>query len=110
MRKGILFEVKDILDRRIRTTRTYWKQIKELKHKELRYGIREVKVTLEAPDQIRKSVTDETILLYTREVVKHDILVVVVKILNGEGFLVTVYQTNNYREKGELVWQKQKKT
>lgn len=54
VRKGILFEVKDILDRRIRTTRTYWKQIKELKHKELRYGIREVKVTLEAPDQIRK--------------------------------------------------------
>lgn len=107
--EDILFEVKDVLGRRIRTTKTYWRQIKEIKHRELRYGIREVKSTLKAPNEIRRSVTDVTILLYAKVVGKYDILVVAVKVLNGDGFLVTAYQTEHYKRKGELVWQKLKK-
>ena len=105
----ILFEVKDVLGRRIRTSRSYWKKIKKIKHRELRFGIREVKNTLASPDDIRRSVTDTTILLFAKKVSGYDILVVVVKVLNGEGFLVTVYQTKEYKKKGELVWQKQNK-
>lgn len=106
----ILFEVTDVLGRKIRTTKTYWKKIKEIKHKELHHGISQIKKTLKLPDEIRKSVTDETILLYSKEIKEYDILIVAVKVLNGEGFLVTAYQTDNYRRKGELVWQKQKET
>lgn len=39
---------------------------------------------------------------------KYDILIVAVKVLNGDGFLVTVYQTKDYKKKGELLWPKQK--
>lgn len=104
----ILFEVLDILGRKIRTTKNYWKKIKEVKHTELKFGVFEVKKTLQNPDEVRKSVTDTSILLYAKKIEKYDILIVAVKVLNGSGFLVTVYQTKKYKKKGELVWQKQK--
>ena len=103
----ILFEVTDILGRKIRTTKIYWEKIKEIKHRELRYGISEVKKTLKTPYEIRKSVTDETILLYSKRVGKYAIIIVAVKVLNGDGFLVTAYQTKEHKKKGEIIWQKQ---
>lgn len=108
VKSDILFEITDILGKKIRTTKTYWKKIKEIKHRELHHDISDVKKTLKLPDEIRKSVTDETILLYSKEVKKYDILIIAVKILNGDGFLVTAYQTDDYKRKGEIVWQKQK--
>lgn len=105
----LLFEVKDILGRKIRTTKDYWQKIKTLKHRELKYGINEVKATLTKPDEIRGSVTDSTILLYAQRQENYDILIVAVKVLNGEGFLVTVYQTEEYKKKGQLRWPKPKK-
>lgn len=60
VKSGVLFEVIDILGRKIRTTKTYWRKIREIKHKELHHDVREVKTTLKTPDEIRKSVTDET--------------------------------------------------
>lgn len=104
--EDILFEIKDILGRKIRTTNGYWKKIKEIKHTELKYGISQVKSTLKKPDEIRISVTDVTILMYAKKVSEYDILMVAVKVLNGDGFLVTVYQTNEYKKKGELIWSK----
>lgn len=109
VKTDILFEVADVLGRKIRTTKSYWKKIKEIKHRELHYGIREVKKTLKDPAEIRESVTDTTIILYSRELGEYDILIVAVKILNGEGFLVTVYQTKEHKKKGKLIWQKPKK-
>lgn len=107
--EDILFEVRDILGRKIRTTKTYWKKIKEIKHTELKFGIPEVKKTLKNPTEVRKSVTDATILLYAQKQEKYDILIIAVKVLNGDGFLVTTYQTKEYKKKGGLVWPKQKK-
>jgi len=104
----LLFEVEDVLGRKIRTTSDYWKKIKTLKHRELKYGMEEVKNTLTKPEEVRGSVTDATILLYAQKQKKYDILIVAVKVLNGEGFLVTVYQTKEYKKKGELIWPKQK--
>lgn len=104
----LLFEVKDILNRKIRTTKDYWQKIKTLKHRELKYGAKEVKKTLIKPDEVRRSVTDRTILLYTQKQEKYDILIIAVKVLNGDGFLVTVYQTKEYKKKGELLCPKQK--
>lgn len=108
VKSDLLFEVTDILGRKIRTTKAYWKKIREIKHRELHHGIPEIKKSLKLPDEIRKSVTDETILLYDKEVKKYDILIVAVKVLNGEGFLVTAYQTKEYKKKGALIWQKPK--
>ncbi len=105
---GLFFEVRDVFGRKIRTTKDYWSKIKNLKHKELKYGITEVKKTLKNPTEVRKSVTDETILLYAKIFKNYDILIVGVKVLNGEGFLVTCYQTKKYKKKGELLWPNQK--
>jgi hypothetical protein len=106
----ILFETTDILGRKIRTTRSYWKKIKEIKHRELKHGITQVEETLKNPDEVRTSVTDETILLYSKEMKKYDILMLAVKVLNGNGFLVTAYQTKEHKKKGNLIWQKEEKT
>lgn len=105
---NLLFEIKDVFGRKIRTTKDYWLKINTLKHGELKYGIVEVKKTLTKPDEVRRSVTDATILLYAQRQKKYDILIVAVKVLNGEGFLVTCYQTRKVKRKGELLWQKQK--
>lgn len=104
----LLFEVKDVLGRKIRTTKDYWLKIKTLKHRELHYGTDEVKKVLRSPDEVRQSVTDTTILLFAKRVEKYDILIVAVKVLNGEGFLVTCYQTKDYKKKGKLLWPKRK--
>lgn len=103
----ILFEVIDILGRKIRTTKSYWKKIKEIKHPELKAGINEIKNVLTLPDEIREDISDPTILLYAR---RHNtyVILVAVKILNGDGFLVTAYETKNYKPKGKLIWQNEK--
>lgn len=104
----LLFEVTDVLGRKIRTTKDYWQRIKTIKHRELKYGIKEVKSTLKNPEEVRRSVADYTILLYAQTQKKYDILIVAVKVLNGDGFLVTIYQTKEFKKKGELIWPKQK--
>lgn len=104
----ILFEIVDVFGKKIRTTKNYWEKIKQVKHRELKYGISEVKKVIAQPDEVRRSVTDATIFLYAKKVEKYDILLVAVKILNDEGFIVTAYQTKIYKQKGELLWSKQK--
>ncbi len=103
----VLFEVTDIFQRKIRTTKSYWEKIKSVKHRELKYDTEEIKKVLTKPLEVRRSVTDATIFLFAKQVRKYDILIVAVKILNGEGFIVTAYQTKVYKQKGELLWPKQ---
>lgn len=108
VQENLLFEVKDVFGRSIRTTKDYWLKITTFKHRELQYGVAEVTKTLTNPDEVRRSVTDATILLFAKKMRKYDILIAAVKVLNGEGFLVTCYQTKAYKKKGALVWEKQK--
>lgn len=103
----VLFEVTDIFQRKIRTSKSYWEKIKSVKHRELKYDIEDVKRVLTEPLEVRRSVTDVTIFLYAKKFGKYDILIVAVKVLNGDGFIVTAYQTKVYKHKGELVWPRQ---
>lgn len=100
-----LFEIIDVFGKRIRTSRQYWKKIKTEKHQELKYGVREVGQVLQKPDSVFRSVKDETIALYRKQM-DGDILIVVAKHLNGSGFVVTVYQTKKALDKGEKLWPK----
>jgi len=54
----ILFEVTDILGRKIRTTKSYWKKIKEIKHPELKAEANEVRTALTNPDEIHEDISD----------------------------------------------------
>ena|SRR3989338_3139654 len=100
-----LFEVTDVFGKRIRTSKQYWEKIKTEKHQELKFGVREVEQALQKPDSVFRSIKDETIALYRKQM-DGDILIVVSKHLNGNGFVVTVYQTKKVIDKGEKLWPK----
>ena len=64
----------------------------------------QVRKTLESPLTIRISRADDNVLLYYR---KNDAyyICVVVKRLNGDGFIITTYKTENIKE-GKQIWPK----
>jgi len=102
---AILFEIVDVFGKRIRTTQSYWHKIIAQKHTEFTYTSDDVITTLTHPDSVYQSVTDDTIALYRKEM-KDDTMIVVAKHLNGEGFIVTVYQTTKTKVKGTQLWPK----
>ncbi|MBI4130035.1 DUF4258 domain-containing protein [Candidatus Roizmanbacteria bacterium] len=101
----VLFEVETPLSKKIRTHKNYWDKITKEKHIEFSYALNDVQEILTHPDEIRKSIKDDTIHIYYKKITRHT-LICVVKTLNGEGFIVTVYQTSKPKPKGELLWPK----
>lgn len=101
----LLFEVADVFGKRIRITTNYWDKIKNEKHTELEFSYKEVIETLKVPNEVYLSVKDNYIRLFFRQY-DNVTLVVLVKYLNGDGFVVTVYQTTKVKRKGEKLWPK----
>ena len=101
-----LFETVDVFGKRIRTTKSYWEKIKKEKHKELRFDITEIIKTIARPDEVYKSVRDEFIHIHYKKY-KQETLVAVIKHLNGDGFLITAYQTSKIKRKGDKIWPKE---
>lgn len=101
----VIFEVEDIFEKKIRTTKEYWQKIITEKHSELKFDTPDVIKTLKNPDEVYKSVRDSYIKLFYKQYAEVD-LVVLVKYLNGNGFVVTVYQTTKTKRKGEKLWPK----
>lgn len=102
MNSKIKFEVNAINNLRVRTTHEYWNKIITFKHPSMEGKESKVVEVLEGPDQIRVSKKDTSVLLYYKKQEKNYICVVV-KILSGEGFIVTAYITENIKE-GEKLW------
>ena len=100
----VLFNVVTPQGKQIRTTEQYWHEITTYKHPQLAGHLSQVELVLVDPDKIRKSRSDEHVYLYYRRV-KSGILCVVVRHLNGEGFVVTAYSTEKEKE-GITIWQK----
>ena len=102
----IIFEIFSKLNKLIRLTETIFNEIK-FKHPEIVGQEEKMKETLINPNEIRKSQYAEYIWLFyklfeTTPVTKK-YLMVGVKVLNEEGFVVTAYFT--YRIKlGEEIW------
>lgn len=90
-----------------RTTEEYWKLIIELKHPIIKRHERAVKETLEKPDEIRESKKDAKVLLYYRQYknLENRYVCVLIKQLNGEGFVVTAYLADKIK-RGNVIWQK----
>ncbi len=88
----MIFEVRDASGRLIRLTESQYSHISE--HKMLTNKIEEIKETLICPDFIIQSPKDQTINYYFRfyKAMKH-FLMVVIKYLNGHGFVITAYYT-----------------
>ncbi len=101
----LLFEVTTPLDFTVRVTATYWDLIVTIKHPVMAGLERDVKETLENPEQIRVSRSDPKVFLFYRIKRSRRWICAVAKRLNGEGFLVTAYPTDAIKE-GEYIWPK----
>ena len=85
----------------VRTTEPYWVLL-QLKHPEIRGRLADVERCLAAPDQVRQSKQDAAVYLFYRRSASYH-LCVVVKRLDGQGFVVTCYITDAIKE-GTAVW------
>lgn len=92
------------LNKNITTTRGYWDIITRVKHPTAKGKERAVEEVLKNPDYIRKSKTDGKVYLFYKKQKKYH-LCVVVRHLNGDGFIITVYITDKIKE-GEQIWPK----
>ena len=86
----IIFEVKDKTGRSIYLTLERWNHI--IKHPEMQETIREIEKALDLPQKMTLHKYDENIRNYyllLKE--KKKFLKVIVKYLNGKGFIITAY-------------------
>jgi len=100
----MFFEVKSKLGRTIRSTKSHWKTIATKKHPSVAGMVKEVKLTLVNPDEIRRSRYNNSIYLYYKRL-DDRLICVVAKHLDEEGFVVTAYLTDKIK-RGETIWRK----
>ena len=100
----IYLQVISKLDKKITTTRGYWNIIVNIKHPTIKGKEKEVQATLQNPDFIRQNLTNKKVYLFYKKR-GSTYLCVVVRHLNGQGFIITVYITNKMKE-GKQIWQK----
>ena len=98
-----LFEILTPLCFTVRTSQAYWQQI-VLKHPDLGERLESVKLTLAAPEEIRRSSRDANVLLFYLAGNRRWV-VAVARRADREGFLITAYQTDAIKE-GETIWHK----
>ena len=95
-----VFEIIDKTGRKIRLTKKQWKHITKA-HKYMSNYLEEIKETLEHPLKTTESIDDEDVRYYFKYL-KHlqsskKYIMVAVKYLNGEGFVITTYLEKNIR-------------
>ncbi|WP_254568033.1 hypothetical protein [Oscillatoria sp. HE19RPO] len=98
------FEVLTPLQFTVRTSEEYWEKLL-VKHPDIADLEAEIQQALTAPDEIRRSSHDPNVLLFYLILKQKRWVVAVVRRLNGDGFLITAYQTDAIKE-GETLWRK----
>ena len=98
------FQVISKLDKQITTTKGYWNIITNIKHPSVKGKEKEIKETLKNPNQIRQSGNNKKIYLFYKKY-KRRYLTVIVRHLNGNGFIITTYFTSKIKE-GKQIWPK----
>jgi hypothetical protein len=98
------FEILTPLNFTVRTSEEYWQKL-IIKHPDIADLESEVKQALNNPDEIRRSNRDPNLLLFYLTLKEKRWVVAVARRLNGDGFLITAYQTDAIKE-GETLWHK----
>jgi len=95
-----IFEVTDKRGKKIRLTKKQHFHINK-KHPSVANYIEEIKETLQKPDAITESEIDENVRFYYKYykhlISPHKYILVVVKYLNGEGFVITALFEKNIK-------------
>jgi len=98
------FEILTSLNFTVRTSEEYWQKL-IVKHPDITDLEAEVRQALASPDEIRHSSRDPDLLLFYLVLKEKRWVVAVARKLNGDGFLITAYQTDAIKE-GETLWHK----
>src|SRR6266508_351027 len=104
-KKDLFFEVMTPLGFRVRVTHAYWELIVTIKHPVMTGCEEDVKKTLEQPDEIRQSKSDQTVYLFHKAEREKRWIWAVSRQTGEEGFLITAYPTDAIKE-GVSVWHK----
>ena len=92
----VIFEVIDKTNRKIRLTSKQWKHIQ--KHSHMNESLERIRDTIKNPTTVRYNECDKMVNYFYRVYKDMDILerylLVSVKYLNGEGFIITSFYTN----------------
>ena len=95
-----IFEITDKTQRKIRLTKKQYSHINK-KHPAVANYIEEIKETLQKPDAITKSEIDENVRFYYKYykhlISPHKYILIIVKYLNGEGFIITALFEKNIK-------------
>ena len=100
----IIFTVKSILDKKVRLTHTQWNHT-IFRHMELQGQEEKVKQTLQQLQIVFYSASDDNYhyyRLYSTTPVTKKYLLLIVKHLNGEGFIITAFFLREIRKKGKV--------
>ena len=93
---GIIFEIMDKNGRKISLSQKRYKHLQKYPH--MHDSIENIKTTLEKPTTVRYKEEDETVSFFYKEFKHNDssekYLLVSVKYLNDEGFVITAFYTN----------------
>lgn len=100
----IRFEIITPLGFSVRTTNVYWQTI-IIKHPDIASLENIVQQALQTPDEVRQSSQDKGIFLFYFLRKPQRWVVAVARRLNGDGFLITAYQTDAIKE-GVVPWPK----
>jgi plasmid stabilization system protein ParE len=103
--KKILFEVMTPLGFQVRVTKDYWDLIVTVKHPIMAGREDGVRKTLEEPDEIRQSKSDEMVYLFYKAERTQRWICAVSKQTDDDGFLITTYPTDAIKE-GVQIWHK----
>jgi hypothetical protein len=96
------FEVLTPLGVSVRTTFSHWQKIITIKHPIMAGQEQQVQATLKQPAEIRQSQSDPDVYLYYKPEPPY-LTCVVVRHLNGDGFIITAYRTDKIKT-GVLLW------
>lgn len=103
----VVLVVRSKLGKVVRLDASRWRHV--LGHPEMKNQRSRVEETLVNPDEIRESVRNSSIWLfyklYANSPVSEKYLLVIVQVLDGEGFIVTAFFTDKVK-KGGLIWKK----
>jgi hypothetical protein len=98
----VKFEILTPIGFTVRTSESYWQRL-IIKHPDIEILEELVQQALASPDEIRRSSQDANVLLFYLIRKENRWVVAVARRLNGEGFLITAYQTDAIKE-GEPLW------
>ncbi len=98
------FEILTPLNFTVRTSEEYWDKL-IVKHPDIADLEIEIQQALASPNEIRRSSRDPNVLLFYLVLKERRWVVAVARRLNGDGFLITAYQTDAIKE-GETLWHK----